>query len=133
QVERARQCLRHDATRRTPLVVRLDPSQLPILIYAVSGEQDLAHLKAELNNQVAPILQSAGGVASAAATGGLDRAIIVDVDPARLQAYHLSLSDVSRRIVQENLDQPAGIAREGQTEYTIRSLGYFRNPKEIAA
>jgi len=133
QVERARQAFPNDPTLQTPLVVRFDPSQLPILIYGVSGEPDLARLKAELDNQVSPILQAAGGVASAVATGGLDRAIIVDVDPDKLQAYHLALSDVSRRIVQENLDLPAGIARQGETEYTIRSLGYFRSIHEISA
>ena len=76
--------------------------------------------------------QSANGVASAVATGGLDRAIIVDVDPDKLQAYHLSLAQVSKRIVQENLDLPAGIAKQSNTEYTIRSLGYFNSPQETA-
>ncbi|HZO87019.1 MAG TPA: efflux RND transporter permease subunit [Chthonomonadaceae bacterium] len=133
QVERARQAFPNDPTLQTPLVYRFDPSQLPILIFGVSGEQDLARLKAELNNQVAPILQSAGGVASAVATGGLDRAIIVDVDPNKLQSYHLSLAEVSRRIAQENLELPAGIARRGETEYTIRSVGFLRSPQELAA
>jgi len=132
QVERARQGFPQDPTLGTPLVVRFDPSQLPILIYGVSGEKDLARLKSELNNQVSPILQSAGGVASAVAAGGLDRSIIVDVDPSKLQSYHLALADVSKRIVQENLDLPAGIAKQGDTEYTIRTLGYFKNVQEIA-
>ncbi len=132
-VERARQRFPTDPTLQTPVVFKLDPSQLPILIYGVSGESDPAKLKAILNNQVSPILQSANGVASAVATGGADRAIIVDVDPDRLRAYHLSLSTVSKRIVEENLNLPAGIARQSNTEYTIRSLGDFTNPQEIAS
>jgi HAE1 family hydrophobic/amphiphilic exporter-1 len=133
QVERARQQFPDDPTLQTPLVVRFDPSQLPILIYGVSGNMDPAKLKATLINQITPIFQSAGGVASATATGGIDRAIIVDIDPSKLQAYHLLMSDISRKIVAENLDIPAGIAREGNTEYTIRSIGYFNSPAEIAA
>src|SRR5438874_2436387 len=70
QVERARQRFPNDPTLQTPLVVRFDPSQLPILIYGVSGDPDLAKLKATINNQVAPILQAADGVASVTATGG---------------------------------------------------------------
>jgi HAE1 family hydrophobic/amphiphilic exporter-1 len=132
-VERARQRFPNDPTLQTPIVFKIDPSQLPILIYGVSGEADPAKLKSELDNQVSPILQSADGVASAVATGGLDRAIVVDVDPDRLRAYHLSLSTISRRIVQENLNLPAGIARQSNTEYTIRSLGYFNSPQEIGA
>ena len=131
-VERARQKFPTDPTLQTPIVFKLDPSQLPILIYGVSGESDPAKLKAELDNQISPILQSANGVASAVATGGLDRAIIVDVDPDKIRAYHLSLSAVSKRIVTENLNLPAGIARQSETEYVIRSLGYFASPKEAA-
>lgn len=131
-VERARQKFPADPTLQTPIVFKLDPSQLPILIYGVSGEPDPAKLKALLDNQVSPILQSANGVASAVTTGGLDRAIIIDVDPDKIRAYHLSLSAVSKRIVAENLNLPAGIARQSETEYVIRSLGYFTSPKEAA-
>jgi len=131
-VERSRQKFPTDPTLQTPIVFKIDPSQLPILIYGVSGEPDPAKLKSELNNQVAPILQSANGVASAVATGGLDRAIVVDVDPAKIQAYHLSLSAVSKRLIAENLNLPAGIAKQSNTEYVIRSLGYFNSPQEAA-
>jgi HAE1 family hydrophobic/amphiphilic exporter-1 len=132
-VERARQRFPTDPTLQTPIVFKLDPAQLPILIYGVSGESDPARLKALLDNQVSPILQSANGVASAVATGGADRAIVVNVDPDKLRAYGLSLATVSRRIVEENLNLPAGIAKQSETEYTIRALGYFSSPEEIAA
>ena len=132
-VERARQRLPNDPTLQSPVVFKLDPSQLPILIYGVSGESDPAKLKAILNNQLAPIIQSAGGVASAVSTGGADRSIVVDVDQTKLRAYQLTLASVSKRIVAENLNLPAGIAKQSATEYTIRSLGYFTKPAEIAA
>ena len=132
-VGRARQRLPNDPTLQTPVVFKLDPSQLPILIYGVSGERDPAKMKAILNNQIAPLLQSASGVASAVATGGADRAIIVDVDQRKLRSFGLTLSGVGKRIVEENLNLPAGIAKQSDTEYTIRSLGYFTSPAEIAA
>jgi len=131
-VQRAQRSFPSDPTLQNPTVFKIDPSQLPILIYGVSGEPDAAKLKAELNNQVSPLLQSANGVASAVATGGLDRSIVVDVDPDKLRAYHLTLSDVSKRIIAENLNLPAGIARQSETEYVIRSLGYFSSPMDAA-
>src|SRR5579883_1029105 len=91
-VERARQKFPTDPTLQTPVVFKLDPSQLPILIYGVSGEQNTVKLRQILDNEVTPILQSANGVASAISTGGQQRAIVVNVDPDRLRAYHLSLS-----------------------------------------
>jgi len=131
-VQRAQRSFPSDPTLQNPTVFKIDPSQLPILIYGVSGEPDAAKLKAELNNEVSPLLQSANGVASAVATGGLDRAIIVDVDPDKLRAYRLTLSDVSKRIIAENLNLPAGIAKQSDTEYVIRSLGYFNSPIDAA-
>ncbi|HLK57276.1 MAG TPA: efflux RND transporter permease subunit [Chthonomonadaceae bacterium] len=129
-VQRARQNFPNDPTLTNPIVFKYDPSTLPILIFGVSGEEDPIKLRMILDNQVTPLLESANGVASAVVTGGMQRAIIVNVDPEKLRAYHLTLDDVSRRITQENLNLPAGIARQGNTEYTIRSLGYFNSVKE---
>ncbi|MFM7322786.1 MAG: efflux RND transporter permease subunit [Armatimonadota bacterium] len=131
-VERARQRLPSDPTLQSPVVYKLDPSQLPILIFGVSGVEDPARLKSLLVDRISPILQSADGVASAVVTGGADRAILVDIDPARLRARGLSLAEVGRRIVQENLNLPAGIAKDGATEYTIRSMGWLRSIEAIA-
>jgi len=131
-VERARQRFPSDPTLQTPIVYKFDPSQLPIMIYGVSGESDPVKLRSTLDNEVTPMLESADGVASAVVTGGTQRAIIVDVDPVKLRAYNLAITDVSSRIIAENVNEPAGIAKESATEFTIRSLGWFKSPAEIS-
>lgn len=133
-VERARASFPNDPTLQPPIVFKFDPSQLPILIYGVTGTgMSQVELRSLLDNTISPILNSADGVASAVATGGEQRALMVDVDPVRLRAYNLSLQDVVSRITQENLDLPAGIAKEGATEFTIRANGYFKSPQDAAA
>lgn len=131
-VERAQRSFPSDPTLRTPIVSKFDPNQTPILVFGVSGEDDPVKLRTLLDNQVSPIIESANGVASAVVSGGQQRAIMVNVDPIRLQAHHLSLADVMRRLLQENLNLPAGIARQSNTEYTVRSLGWFTSPQEMA-
>jgi len=131
-VERAVQKFPSDPTLQTPIVYKFDPTQLPILVFGVSGERDPVKLRTLLDNQISPMVESANGVASAVATGGQQRAVIVDVDPDRLRAHGLSLPDVMRRVVEENLNLPAGIAKQSNTEYTIRSLGWFTSPEEIS-
>src|SRR5437868_8732891 len=101
-VERARQRFPVDPTLQSPVVYKYDPSQLPIMIFGVSGEKDPVKLRTLLDNQVSPMLESADGVASSVISGGQQRAIIIDVDPARLRSHHLSLDDVNRRIAAEN-------------------------------
>lgn len=131
-VERARARFPTDPNLQTPVVFKFDPSQLPILIYGVRGEKDPVKLRALLDNQISPIIESADGVASAVITGGQRRAIMIDIDPNRIRSYHLSLQNITKRIAQENLNLPAGIARQSNTEYTIRSVGWFKTPQEIA-
>lgn len=133
QVERARRSFPVDPTLQSPIVNKFDPSQTPILIYGVSGEKDTVKLRTLLDNEIAPILESADGVAAVNVTGGETRAIIVNVDPDKLRARGLSLKEVGDRIAQENINLPAGIAKESDTEYTIRSTGLFTSAEEVAS
>jgi HAE1 family hydrophobic/amphiphilic exporter-1 len=132
-VERATRRFPSDPTLQTPLVFKFDPTQFPILIFGVSGEKDPVKLRMLLDNQIAPMVEAANGVASATVSGGQERSIIIDVDPDRLRAHNLVLNDVMRRIAQENLNLPAGIAKQSNTEYTIRSLGWFSSIDELGA
>lgn len=121
-----------DPTLQTPTVYKYDPSQLPIQIYAVTGINDPVKLRMVLDNEITPIVESAAGVASATDTGGSERAILVNVDPMKMRAENVSLTQIENRIMQENINLPAGIAKESNTEYTIRTLGWFTNPNQIA-
>jgi len=129
-VQRARQQLPNDPTLQNPVIFKFDPSTLPIQIYGVSGETDTVKLRTLLTNEISPMVSSAEGVAAATVTSGPLRAILVNVDPKKLEAYNLSLPLVQRRLVQENLNLPAGIARTGDQEFTIRSIGYFTSLHE---
>ncbi len=130
-VQRAQRSFPKDPNISTPSVFKFDPNQLPILVYGVSGSNDPVKMQDIMTNEIGPILESAGGVAQANISGGQQRAIIVDVDPTKLQAYGLSLDDLSNRLKQENISLPAGIATESRTEYSIRGVGYFTSLDQI--
>jgi len=130
-VQRAQRSFPNDPTISNPTVFKFDPNQLPILVYGVSGSNDPVKMQDIMTNQIAPILESAGGVAQVNVSGGQQRAIMVNVDPTKMQAYNLSLDKISSRLKQENISLPAGIATESNTEYSIRGVGYFTNLDEI--
>ena len=131
RLERVKRGFPNDATLQDPTVSKFDPNQLPILTIGITGEKDLVKLRTELDNQISPILESADGVAAINIGGGQSRAIIVNVDPIRLRAHQLALSDVIRRLMQENINTPAGIARQSETEYTIRSMGWITSLDDL--
>lgn len=131
-IQRAKGRFPNDPTISEPTVFKFDPSNLPILTYGVSSKDgDLIRLRARMLNEISPILESAGGVASVAVQGGTDRAIMVDVIPEKLLAYNIGISQISRRLQEENISLPAGVAKEGKTQYSIRSVGYFKSLEDI--
>jgi len=131
RIERAKRSFPSDDTLQNPTVSKFDPNQMPVLMLGVYGEDDPVKLRTLLDNQIAPLVESADGVASATVTGGQTRAVIIDVDPVRLRAHHLALADIMRRLIQENINAPAGIAKQSDTEYTIRSLGWLTSPEDV--
>lgn len=131
QAQRAVRRFPNDPTISPPSVFKFDPNSLPILSYGVTGDPDLIHLNDIMTNQISPILESANGVAQVNVSGGYSRSIQVDVDPVKLRAYGISMSDISRRFSQENISLPAGFAKEGHTQYSIRSVGYFTSVDQI--
>jgi len=42
------------------------------------------------------------------------------------------MDTITSRLNQENISLPAGFAKEGHTQYSIRSIGYFKSPTEMA-
>ncbi|MBS1718161.1 MAG: efflux RND transporter permease subunit [Armatimonadetes bacterium] len=132
QVQRAQSRFPSDPTISVPNIFKFDPSSLPILIYGVGSEtMDLTHLRSRLINEISPQIEAAGGVAAVTVGGGQDRAIMVEVDPAKLEAHGLSIAAVSKRLSEENVTEPAGVAQEGKTQYNIRSVGYFKTLDEM--
>lgn len=129
-VERAKSAFPNDPNLKDPVVFKFDPSQAPILSYGISGIADPVKLRSLMDDEVSPILQSANGVASVNVTGGDQRAIIINVDPQKMQAFGVSVSDITKRLNQENLNLPGGIAKQGNTEFTIRSVGDITKPED---
>ena len=117
------------ATR--PTVLRMDPRSEPIMAISVAGEDPLA--LTELAESVFKRrLEQIDGVAQAAVTGGLVREIHVEVDPERLEAFGLSVEDITRALDAANASAPGGTIRRGRYRYALRTLGELQGVEEIA-
>ena len=104
-----------------PLILNYNASTVPILQLALSstslGEQKIFDLG---QNAIRPALAQVQGAAVPSPYGGRERQIQIDIDPAALQAHHLSAADVGAALAAQNQIVPAGTARIGTYEYNIR-------------
>ncbi|HUT71122.1 MAG TPA: efflux RND transporter permease subunit [Desulfatiglandales bacterium] len=116
----------------TPLVVKFNMSDSPILFYGVTGMEDTMRLRRYLNDNVKGRIERLDGVAACWITGGLEREINVLVDRDRLKAYHLSLDQVIATLRGENLNISAGHVTQGYTEFLVRTMGEYKSIEPIA-
>lgn len=121
--------LPRDATE--PLVVPFNPFELPVMTISVTGDRSPVRLRQIANDIIKQELEKIDGVASASVEGGLEREILVNVDQGKLLAYDVPIIDVSDAITDSNLNYPAGTIKETFYEYLIRTLGEFKDVREI--
>jgi len=117
-----------------PLVFKADPSQLPVIQLTVSSDQiDLVKLRTWVDKWLQNQIISVPGVAGTDITGGLKREILVHLDNAALEKFGLSLSAVTKRLQEENIEQFGGRVTVGPREFIARTVGEYRSLDEIRA
>jgi Cu(I)/Ag(I) efflux system membrane protein CusA/SilA len=103
-----------------------------IFWYTVEGGgKSLDELRAIQDFNVKYQLASIPGVAEVASVGGFVREYQVDVDPAKLRAFNLTLSQVYRAISMSNQSVGGKALIENSQEYVVRGLGWLKNVKDI--
>ena len=91
------------------LTRRMDPTVFPILAYSLtSANQSQTALYDLARYQLRPLLSSVTGVARIEVMGGAQEEYRVTVDPARLNAYGLTLSDVAQALNAANVVTAVG-------------------------
>src|SRR3954463_8917521 len=116
-----------------PLIQRVDVIGLPIVTYAaISPGKTPEQLSFFVDDVVKRALQGVRNVAQVERIGGVEREILVSLDPDRLQAAALTAVDVSRRLRGTNVDLAGGRAEIGKNDQAIRTLAGARTLNDLA-
>ena len=116
-----------------PLIQRVDVVGLPILTYAaIAPGKTPEQLSWFVDDVVKRALQGIRGVAQVERIGGVEREILVSLDPDRLTAVGLTALDVSRRLRGSNVDLAGGRAEIGRNDQAIRTLAGARTLNDLA-
>jgi Cu(I)/Ag(I) efflux system membrane protein CusA/SilA len=96
-----------------------------------SGQHDLSELRTFQDFHLRYALASVPGVAEVASVGGYQRQYQVEVDPVRLHAYGLSLTDVTGAIRRSNADVGGRVIEMSGREYFVRGRGYVKGLDDL--
>jgi Cu(I)/Ag(I) efflux system membrane protein CusA/SilA len=92
-----------------------------------TGKHDLSELRTYQDFNLRYALASVPGVAEVASIGGYQRQYQVEVDPHKLQAYGVSISDVVRAVRGSNADVGGRVLELTEREYFVRGEGYIQD------
>ena len=103
-----------------------------VVTYAVaSNQRSVEEISNLVDDTIIPQLLNVKGVGEVERLGGLDRAIRVNLDSERLQAYGLTASDIDSQIAQYNLNLSGGRSEVGDREQSVRTLGSAKTVREL--
>ncbi|HWS85950.1 MAG TPA: efflux RND transporter permease subunit [Pyrinomonadaceae bacterium] len=121
--------LPEEARERPPVVQKFNNDSAPVITIALTGERSLRELTELGDKFVRPQFERVGGVGAVQIVGGLDRAINVWVDAARLEAYQIPITAVQTALARQNADIPGGNVTTNNEELTLRTMGRVTDPR----
>jgi multidrug efflux pump subunit AcrB len=129
KVDEAKNDLPNDL-ENDPVVFEVNFSELPIVIYSISGTCGLPCLKV-LADDLQDDIEGIPGVLEVEVTGGLEREIQIEVMPDKLAYYHIPITSFQQVVSSENQNTSGGSITLGDGRYQLRVPGEFESPDEI--
>ncbi|MBF0204617.1 MAG: efflux RND transporter permease subunit, partial [Desulfamplus sp.] len=113
-----------------PYVFEVNLSEMPIVVFSISGTCGLPALK-KIADDLEDEMEAVTGVLGVDVTGGLEREIRVEVSPAKLAYYGLTIMNFQNAVQSENQNNSGGAIRLGNGRFQLRVPGEFKTPEEI--
>src|SRR5216117_608409 len=115
-----------------PVIAKQSADAQPFFWLALSSDNyDLMQLSDVADRVVKARLQSLPGVGSAGIFGERRYSMRVWVKPDGLSARGLTVQDIENAIVSRNVEIPAGRIESTRREFSVRSLGELKTPREF--
>jgi len=116
-----------------PRVSKVNAVGGPIGYFAVEADDmTIEQLSWFIDDTVAKRLLNVEGMAEVNRNGGVDREIEVILDPAKMQAFGVTASQINSVLRQTNIDAAGGLAEVGGTRQSLRVLGNDETAYELS-
>ncbi|WP_318475243.1 efflux RND transporter permease subunit [Photobacterium leiognathi] len=96
-----------------------------------TGKHDLAELRSLQDWFLKYELQTVEGVSEVATVGGMVKQYQVEIDPAKLRAYDLTLQQINMAIQNGNQETGASVIEVAEAEHMVHTTGYLTNIDDI--
>lgn len=119
------------SSAEVPVVTKMDPDASSVLQIAISAPRSTRDVTLIADKLIKQKLENCDGVGQVKIQGGANREIHIVVNPERLRAYNLTVTDVFSALQRQNMEMPGGSIKSGGKDFTIRTSGKIKDPAEF--
>ncbi len=119
------------SSAKTPVVSKMDPDAGSVLQIAVSASRSTRDVTMIADKLIKQKLENCYGVGQVQIQGGANREIHIVVNPERLRAYNLTVTDIFNALKSQNMEMPGGSLKAGAEDFTIRTSGKIHDPDDF--
>ena len=115
-----------------PVVSKADADSDPIISMTVQSDtKDVLALSDYAENVIAERLQTIPGVSSVQIWGQKRYSMRIWIDPVKLTAYGITVSEVRAALEKQNVELPSGKLTGANTELMVKTMGNLSTPAEF--
>ena len=100
-------------------------------VQLVMSDKNLGELRSLQDWYIRYQLNSAEGVSEVASVGGYVKQYQIDVDPNKMRAHGVRLSEIFNAVSRSNVDVGAKVIENNGMEYIIRGVGFIKSVKDV--
>ena len=119
------------SSAKVPVITKMDPDAQSVLQIAISAPRSTRDVTMIADKLIKQKLENCSGVGQVKIQGGANREIHIIVNPERLRAYNLTITDVFTALQTQNMEMPGGSLKSGVTDFTIRTSGKIKDPADF--
>ncbi len=114
-------------------VTQYDPNSAPIMLIGIAHNtiEDLNELRKVADNYVSKELIRLEGVAQVTLSGEQEQEVVINTVPYKLEAFQLSLDDISQKIQSFNQNVAGGTVQELGLQYTVKGVGMLETAADF--
>lgn len=115
-----------------PIIIKSKADDRPIMTIALTSDtKDPSELADFAKNDIEKDLEAVGGVARVDVLGAGEYVMHIYLDPSRLTAYGLTVSEVLQAIKLQNIEKPAGKIVSRNRQYVVTTVASLEKPEEF--
>ncbi len=118
-------------TADPPVVQKSDPDSQPVLQYSISAPRNVVELTTLVENLIQERIESADGVGEVFMYGAREKQVKIFVNPERLRAYNISVTEVANAVSGQNQELPGGNLIEGAKTLGLRTMSKLKKIEEF--